>query len=156
MKHPFKSTLLAITALAICSLSTSSCAAFTKDDAKELGAYVAKESLEIAKAKLTGSDLDYKTELTNLGFDLAGKAIEKVAHNLTTQPSATPVPVLATAPDTHALAEQVVKSALAQATDQLSQQLNSDPDTTALAVEVATDSAAKALAALGSGPGTSL
>ena len=150
MKNPFRLILLT-TALAVSTLVSSSCANFTKDDAKELGAYVAEKSLDIAQAYATGQEVDFKLAAYDLGFDVANLALKKVQTNLAneslTPPLASPLlPIAATSPD------QIVEDALSQATDQLNAQMGADPLTTQLAIQAAETAIAKALATLDSPP----
>ncbi len=154
MKHPFRLPLLTAAALCLATFASSSCASFTKDDAKELGAFVAEKSLDIAQAYATGGEVDFKLAAYDLGFDVAGLALKKVQKNLAADslsaPAANPfLPVVAANPD------QIVEDALRQATDQLNAQMGADPVTTTLAIRAAETAIAKALDTLSAPPKSS-
>lgn len=126
MKHPF-SFLTSIFLTALCAigltLSSASCAnVFTEEDAKDIGSFLAKESLALASAKLSGQNVDLENAAHALGIQAAGMAAERITANLSQR-----------APD------DVLDTALIAATHQLTQSQPDDPLVTTLAAQIATN-----------------
>lgn len=82
MKYLLKICCFVGLALAMPASMTSCAGVFTQEDAKELGSYVAKESVGLAKLALAGDD-SWKSGLQALGIDVAEKAILQITDNLT-------------------------------------------------------------------------
>lgn len=86
MKHPirllFHIFTLAVFALTLCTSATSCAGVFTQDDAKDIGSFLAKESLALASAKLAGENVDLESSAHALGIRAANMAAQRIAGNL--------------------------------------------------------------------------
>ncbi|WP_395737462.1 hypothetical protein [Prosthecobacter sp.] len=95
MKSPF-SLILAMGLAACCALS-SSCQAFTKQNAADIGSQLAKSSLDLAAKELAGEPVNLKAELAQMGLQVASNAIAKVTYNLSAPESVAPATVVSSA-----------------------------------------------------------
>jgi hypothetical protein len=135
----YKLPSLIVLALVSCSLLCSSCAGvFTKDDAKEVGAVIVKESLVIAAQAASGVKVDPKIASTQLGLKVANLALAKATANMTSAASSELV---------NAEAERIVNGALSHAQSQIPQ-IATSPQETLVAQIVAAESSEKSLEAL--------
>lgn len=127
MKHLFHLLTLALCALMFCTFGASCAGVLTRDDAREIGALLAQESLSLASAHLAGQDVDLENAARALGIRVAGMATQRIAGNL--QQSRQPTHVLDTA--------------LVTATQQMQQSVP-DGQISQLASQIATDAVAQA------------
>lgn len=130
-------------ALAACSLLCSSCqGVLTKDDAKEIGSVIVKDSLVIASQAAAGVEVDPKIAATQLGLKVANLALEKATANMA-----------ATAPSelVNAEANRIVNDALAHAQTQIPE-IAPSPQETLTAQVIATETADRSKELL-NGPG---
>lgn len=80
MKHPYS---VLISALAIgLALFTSSCSAFSKTDAIEIGATIAHAGVDFAGQKLAGENVNAKQAGRELGVILAAQITRSISDNL--------------------------------------------------------------------------
>lgn len=124
MKHPLRLILhalaLVVCAFTLCASATSCAGVFTQDDAKDIGSFLAKESLALASAQLAGQNVDLEDAARSLGIRVAGMATQRIASNLQQQPT------------------DVLDAALVAATHQIHQSMP-DEQVTDLASQIAAD-----------------
>jgi len=76
--------ILACTAIAGAAVTTSCQGVFTKQDAAQIGAQIAKDSLDLAAKEMNGEPLNLQREVATIGLKAASSALGKVFVNLTT------------------------------------------------------------------------
>lgn len=120
--------ILATFALIIGAFHLTACEnIFTQANAKQLGAQLAKSSLEVATRMILGEKVDLRKEIALIGLQTSSNAIALVTYNLNAPASATPQAVVSNAEDvSHVL---------------ISQAAVEDPAIAAKAKEIATQSA---------------
>ncbi len=116
-------------ALAIGALHLTSCSAFTKDDAKALGAQIAKSALAVATQEVTGEQVNLEAAVALIGLQAASSAIATVNKNLSA-PTASPQSIVSSA---HDVAQAAISNAAVP-----------DPAIAAKAADIATQAVAAA------------
>lgn len=134
MKHPFRTLALAFTAF-VMALSTS-CSAFSRRDAQDVGFMVAKSSLDLALAKVSGEKINLNEAGQTLAFQVISAVKDAAAFNLQAQGDPLAASVVSAAgdaaklliegaalndPRTRAVAQQLANEAIEIALHRLNQ-----------------------------------
>lgn len=130
--------------IATAALAVPACTGvFTKDDVKEVGSVILKDSLSAASSALAGDQMDWRITASQIGMKAANLALKRATENLSKEGLG-----LAASPEmVNAEAQRILTAALKQAQTDLPT-LAADPQQAQTAQLVAASSTEKAIEAL--------